>query len=198
MKHSPTNVQKKDKETLPVECVCKSKVLLKDFISHARQCNHIKVQFGTLPESIDNCLKSVKDKAGLKVLFYLFSQAKSACSKNLKGSDNVAVPPPVPMPVQMPVPMPVPVPDPANKQKGSYPFPIANDKIPDVKRSDQKEEDKVANNKLIANRNDEIINESSVFCKVCNTRFLDFNQILYLDRCMHPFCKEDLKKHIFK
>jgi hypothetical protein len=39
--------------------------------------------------------------------------------------------------------------------------------------------------------------DDSIFCKLCNTRFLDFNQCMYL-QCLHPFCKECLKKRIFK
>ena len=185
MKHSLPNVQKQDKETVPVECICKAKVPLKEIIAHTKQCNHFKVQFGTLTESIDTSLKTAKDQAGFKVLFYLFSQAKSVCGKSIKENGKVPAPPPLPVPI-------VPV-----KQ---YPYPIQNDKVPPIVKEQNHEEVKVvvSNKNPSGDRYEARIEESSVFCKVCNTRFLDFNQIIYLEACMHPFCKEDLKKHIFK
>jgi hypothetical protein len=40
--------------------------------------------------------------------------------------------------------------------------------------------------------------DDSIFCNACKTRFLDFNQVMYLQTCLHPFCKGCLKKRIFQ
>lgn len=40
--------------------------------------------------------------------------------------------------------------------------------------------------------------DDSIFCKPCKTWFLDFNQVTYIQTCLHAFCKGCLKKRIFQ
>lgn len=40
--------------------------------------------------------------------------------------------------------------------------------------------------------------ENTIFCKLCSTRFTDFKEIIYLDKCAHCFCRNDIKKLIFQ
>eukprot|EP01022_Parablepharisma_sp_SALTPOND_P002194 TRINITY_DN108_c1_g1_i1.p3 TRINITY_DN108_c1_g1~~TRINITY_DN108_c1_g1_i1.p3 ORF type:complete len:203 (+),score=20.77 TRINITY_DN108_c1_g1_i1:175-783(+) len=170
---------KKSHRPETVECLCKEKVPEKDLLAHAKQCGHCITIFGTLPESIDNAIKYSKDGYTYKFLYYLFNHARGICKDKVKEVKKV-----------QPIPVPPPV---------KYPFPIMCEKPSDplsmeVPNEHSNEEQKADEDKVCSM----LIDQSSVFCKLCSTRFLDLQEICYLQNCIHPFCRTDLKKLIFK
>ena len=206
-KHEP----KKSSVPDVVECLCKGKIPQKDILTHAKQCLNCKAALGTLSEVLDNLLKGAKDKEINKFLYHLFGHVRRTCKARAKGDSFVPVPPiqnPIvprvqsvpPKPVQMvaadsviinpnagqkvtyasvPVPAPVPV----------HVFEPFHPPVPPHGHAeeDKKKEDYGCGMYL----------DDSVFCKLCSTRFVDLKEIRYLERCLHPFCKNDLKKLAF-
>ena len=182
----------KAKSELPsVKCLCKKAIALDNIIEHAKLCSHVKLVFGTLPETIDNSLRSAKDIESYKVLRHLFTYAKERCKEKIRGPkvvppDPVLVRMPEPVPVRVPesdlAPVRIPEPDP-EPVHAHEPEPMERDPLKDVE-----EEKHVC----------QMMEQSGVHCGVCKTWFLDFNQIMYLAVCLHTFCKEDLKNAIFR
>jgi hypothetical protein len=160
-----------------IECLCKSKISEKDIMAHVKTCIHIKATFGTLPEAIDNSIKAAKDNVALKVLYNLFNQSKKLCRSKIKEEQAKKGVPAPPMPAPVPV-IPVLPEQPVFPKK-----PPDHEEIKEVKP---------------AKVDQFLIDQNSVYCKICSTHFLDFNEIMYLQRCPHAFCKKDLKILIFK
>jgi len=137
---------KKDKEAEQAECLCKTKVPIKDILSHAKVCNHLKAMFGSLPDVIDSSIKSAKDASSAKVLYYIFKQARSICRTKMK--------------IKEPVPQPIPVPIQAPEVK--YPFPIMEPKpVTEVKKLVNNEEEK---KRRVEDDCSKLVDQSSVYC----------------------------------
>jgi len=182
----------KSKAPEVVECLCTSKIPEKEIIIHAKKCTHCKALLGTLPDSIDNILKEIKDVQAFKFLFYLLGNARNQCKEKIKGIHKSE--PKVEYPFQMKETSPVNMLPPPIIKQPSIPIqpaqPIQPMAIPN-------EEGKEGSHKHDHNSHEltscDMIDENSILCKICNTRFLDFNQILYLQSCLHTYCKNDLK-----
>ena len=201
MKKERSKSPKEDKGSLPVECMCRSKILAKDLCAHVKQCANCKGTLVTLLGSLDHALKSLADPAMQRVAFHIISQAKAACKERFtvrSPTSSVPVPAPTLAPVPAPVPVPVPVPAPVRASAPtSSPVP-AYPRLDLAPGEEEKGKPKSPPGKKVEIASSEIADQSSVFCTICRTHYLDFNQIMYLQRCPHAFCKEDLKKLTFK
>ncbi len=171
-----------------VDCLCKTKITAKDFLAHTKQCIHCKATFGTLPDAIDNAIKGAKDSTAHKFLYFLFGHARAICKERFNSAAKVVVPPPIPGPIPAPAPF------------LEYPFPIMGSNNsgtgganPDEPMEDFKDDAK----KREEDRFSMMIDQSSVYCKLCSTRFVDLKEICYLQKCLHAFCRTDLKKLAF-
>lgn len=154
-----------------VDCVCKNKIKEKDFIPHVKTCSSFKHIYGPLCEILENSFKAAKDDLTKRVLqrFLMLS----ANTIEVKAQAN----PGSPVHAQNPPPPQAPQQPPAPLQPQPQPQPqpqVASDK------------------------KDNCIDSNSIFCKSCNTHFLDFNLIMYLENCCHTICKNCLKKKIVK
>ncbi len=177
---------KPEKDPEPVECLCGEKLLPAKLLSHAKLCNYIKINFASLPETIDNSLKAAKDTASARVLYHLFTQARNACKSKIRGGAGGRELPEIPRPVPVPRP-PADLAPQTNGGTGRL-----------VPATGEEEKDRAGRTTDEANIYTMIAEQNSVLCKLCATRFTDFNLIMYLQRCPHAFCKEDLKKLIFR
>ena len=162
-----------------VKCLCQKMIPLKDIISHAKLCYNFKAIFGTLPEAIDNSIKSAKDAESLTVLWNFFAYAKNNCkekirsfSKQTKAVHIISQPPPIP--------------DSSSSSKKPSPPVISQPSVPSEKI--EKEEEKELKSKCGSS--------DTLVCAVCNNTFGDFTEIWYLQACLHSVCKNDLKRII--
>ncbi len=178
MNKGAMNAEPREKEK-PIDCLCGDKVLPSALMSHVKLCNNFKVVFGSLPDTIDISLRAAKDTASVRVLYYLFNEAKMLCRNRIKAADAVKEPS---------IPKPVPI-------LPILPQPDGHIEKPQPMDIEEKKEVKKAVDACPCTM---MMEEDSVFCKICSTRFFDFNLIIYLQRCLHAFCKEDLRKLIFR
>jgi len=180
------NKDKLSKDANVLDCVCKDRVFPSQFISHAKQCLHFKAAFGTISEAMDGSLKKATTVPAARALLNLCNEARDSCLMKLKALEG-GMPMPVLPPVMPPFIEPnqrmedVPI---VVKKPMPIPVPIAH------------EEEK----KMVKPVDDcsAMIDQNSIYCKMCSTYFLNFDEVLYLQTCLHAFCKKDLKQLAFK